>query len=438
MKSHYDALIVGAGVAGATAAILLAQAGWSVAIVEKHRFPRRKVCGECIAASNLPLLDALGIGDDFERLAGSPLKRVGLFVGEDMLIAELPCFAHPTHRWGRALGREHLDTLLLKRAADCGATVWQPWSVRALRRDSNQHECELKALDSDREATLSATLLIDAHGSWEPLPNGAATRQAASWRAPDTQEPAQRAPTKGSDLFAFKGNFTGSELDADLLPVLAFAGGYGGMVQARDGELTLACCIRRDALQAIRAKAPGQRAAHAVQRHLQDSCRGVRQALRGARQHNSWLSVGPIRPGVRQAAVGGGRFAIGNAAGEAHPILGEGISMAIQSAWLLCDALIGSPEALPAEGQDERVAAAYRLAWQRSFAGRIRTAAAFSHLAMRTTAASALLPVLRRWPRLLGLGARVGGKVTCVVAPSTLRDQRLPARQAVASTALLP
>jgi flavin-dependent dehydrogenase len=45
MRSHYDALIIGAGVAGSTAAILLAQAGWSVAIMEKHRFPRRKVCG---------------------------------------------------------------------------------------------------------------------------------------------------------------------------------------------------------------------------------------------------------------------------------------------------------------------------------------------------------------------------------------------------------
>lgn len=439
MKTHYDALIIGAGVAGATAAILLAQAGWSVAIVEKQRFPRRKVCGECIAASNLPLLDALGIGAEFERLAGSPLKRVGLFVGEEMLTADLPCFDHPTHRWGRALGREHLDTLLLKRAADCGASVWQPWSVRGLRRDGNHHECALRALESDRETTLSATLLIDAHGSWEALPNGAAMRPDATWRTPDTSEPPQRAPPRGSDLFAFKGNFRGSELDAELLPVLAFAGGYGGMVQAKDGELTLACCIRRDALQAIRAKSPGQRAAHAVQRHLQTSCRGVRQALDGARQHNSWLSVGPIRPGIRQAAEGGGRFAIGNAAGEAHPILGEGISMAIQSAWLLCDALLRSPQALAAGGHDQRLAAAYRLAWQRSFGGRIRTAAIFSNLAMRTTAAGALLPILRRWPRLLGLGARVGGKVSCAVDVSAPRTRRLPATQALASaSALLP
>jgi len=41
----HDALVIGAGPAGSTAARLLAQAGWSVALVEKSVFPRRKVCG---------------------------------------------------------------------------------------------------------------------------------------------------------------------------------------------------------------------------------------------------------------------------------------------------------------------------------------------------------------------------------------------------------
>jgi flavin-dependent dehydrogenase len=438
MRSHYDALIIGAGVAGSTAAILLAQAGWSVAVMEKHRFPRRKVCGECIAPGNLALLDALGIGTAFDRLAGSPLKRVGLFVGNDMLTAALPRYSHPAHGWGRALGREHLDTLLLQRAAECGVSVWQPWVVRALGQVGDRHECALRALDSDREARVSATVLIDAHGSWESLPNAAAMRPAPSWRAPDAHEPVTRVALRDSDLFAFKGNFRGARLDADLLPVLSFPGGYGGMVMAAEGELTLACCIRRDALQAIRAKSPGERAAHAVQRHLQASCRGVRLALAEARQHNSWLSVGPIRPGTRKAAVGGGRFAIGNAAGEAHPILGEGISMAIQSAWLLCSELLGTAHATAAAAQEPHVAEAVRRAWARSFSGRVRTAAVFSHLAMRPAAARALLPLLRRWPSLLGAGARLGGKVSCVVDPEQWAARRIPASQAMAATALLP
>ncbi len=61
MQSSFDAIIVGAGPAGASAAILLSKAGLSVALVEKQAFPRRKVCGDCVSASNLPLLDGLGI-----------------------------------------------------------------------------------------------------------------------------------------------------------------------------------------------------------------------------------------------------------------------------------------------------------------------------------------------------------------------------------------
>ncbi len=52
-RTEFDVVVVGAGPAGSTVAIELARAGWSVALIERQRFPRRKVCGECIAASNL-------------------------------------------------------------------------------------------------------------------------------------------------------------------------------------------------------------------------------------------------------------------------------------------------------------------------------------------------------------------------------------------------
>src|SRR5690349_19918246 len=44
----YDALVIGGGPGGATAALLLARAGWNVVLAEKTAFPRSKVCGEFI------------------------------------------------------------------------------------------------------------------------------------------------------------------------------------------------------------------------------------------------------------------------------------------------------------------------------------------------------------------------------------------------------
>ena len=401
MNKDFDALVIGGGVAGSTVAILLAAAGWSVALVEKRAFPRRKVCGECIAAPNLALLDALGVGDEFRALAGPPLERVGLYAGDHELHADLPRL-RGSAPWGRALGRERLDTLLVARAAKLGATVYQPWSVVDVECGDGAHVCTLATNRAGESARVAATVLVDAHGSWEPSP-------FAGKRA--------RTESVAADLFAFKANFVRADIEPGLLPVLAFDGGYGGMVLGDGGQLTIACCVRRDALRDTRAGAPGDSAGTAVEALLRRSCAGVRRTLDGAERVGTWLSVGPIRPGRRALWTERGGFAVGNAAGEAHPILGEGISMAMQGAVLLCARLEEQRDALLSGERQERTARLYELDWRRAFSARIRWAALFASLAMRP-AARALLPVLKAWPALLTAGAVVGGKVRAPPVPS--------------------
>ena len=407
MPGRFDAIIIGAGPAGSTAAILLARAGWLVALVEKQRFPRRKVCGECIAASNLPLLDALGIGAEFEASAGPDLRRVALMQGTHTLLADLPTADHPRHAWGRALGRETLDSLLLEQARADGAVVLQPWSVQALNGTAGNHRCELRAIGSDQGATLHAPVLIDAHGSWESLPSGRAAR---------------RRDRRPGDLFAFKANFLGAALAEGLLPILAFEGGYGGMVVADQGVTTLACCIREDQLEACRREAPGLSAGEVVEAFLKRQCRGVADALVTAQREGAWLAAGPIDTGIRLRRDDT-LFRIGNAAGEAHPIIGEGMSMAMQSAWLLCAQLLRP--ALPRSGFSDAtwqqgVRNRYAADWRRHFAPRLRLAAAFAQLAMRPAITSPCLALLGRWPALLTHAARWGGKVSCAPSPATM------------------
>ena len=130
MNFDCDALVIGAGPAGAASAILLAQAGWRVIIVEQRAYPRRKVCGECIAAGNLELLDQLGIGRDFRRAAGPELRWIGWMGASSTSTADMPpCTAGP-YRYGRAVGRDWLDARLLQQAASLGVVVLQPARAR--------------------------------------------------------------------------------------------------------------------------------------------------------------------------------------------------------------------------------------------------------------------------------------------------------------------
>ncbi len=425
MQLHYDAIIVGGGPAGATAAIRLAQAGWSVALIERESFPRRKVCGECIAASNLPLLEALGIGEAFASLAGPELRRVALLSGRQMISAALPA-APGAQPWGRALGRAQLDTLLVARARALGVTVWQPCIAHSLGGAPGAYCCELRSVRSDGEArsgpdgsvALTAPVAIAANGSWEPLPAERVTLHAGAGMRTGADG---HAGAREHDLLAFKANFIGSTLSPGLLPVLSFAGGYGGMVIADGGMLTLACCIQRASLRRARRANPGLRAGEVVQAHLQEQCQGVAAALSGARRVGGWLAVGPIRPSLPLAASGAAcghalaPFRIGNAAGEAHPLVGEGISMAVQSAWLLCALLIGHPEVRgrgrAAHEAQRALHVQYAVQWRRQFLARMRIAACVAQLAMHPGVARSLLPLLRRAPGLLTQGARWSGKI---------------------------
>jgi 2-polyprenyl-6-methoxyphenol hydroxylase-like FAD-dependent oxidoreductase len=405
-------VIIGAGPAGCAAAILLARAGWSVALVEKQRFPRRKVCGECIAASNLPLLDSLGVGAAFATCAGPELRQVALMRGDSCVVADLPSSTRSGYSWGRALGRETFDALLLKQAEATGVCVFQPCQVSAIETVGAGANCTLHAAETRATTLLHSRVVIAANGSWEALP---------SERAADV-------PRRASDLLAFKANFHNATLRSGLLPVLSFAGGYGGMVVADDGLTTLACCVRRDRLQSARRAAPGQVAGDVVETLLKTECAGVRDALHTATRAGPWIAAGPLRPGIR-LRNDETLLRIGNAAGEVHPIIGEGISMALQSALLLCACLLRDGSASASDARPLEVARTYIASWRRAFVPRLVVAAAFAHAAMGRSSGTALVALARLCPGVLTSGARWGGKVdnaADAVAPVLTRCGVLP------------
>jgi menaquinone-9 beta-reductase len=396
MTYQCDALIIGGGPAGATTALLLARAGWSVLILERKAFPRRKVCGEYLSGTNLPLLDHLGIGEAFRFGAGPPIDHVGLFAGKRCLTAQLPMPGGKLHGWGRALGREHLDTWLLAAAARAGATVLQPWQGKALRRADNELYCTAEDMTTAVVHEIAARIVVAAHGSWEvgSLPT----------------QPRRRAPCP-FDLFGFKAHFENSDLPPRMMPLLAFAGGYGGMVQSDSGRVSLSCCIRRDRLEQLQ-RGDAASAGDAVLGYIADACSGVRHALAGARIQGGWLATGPIRPGIRIGPQRG-LFLVGNAAGEAHPVVAEGISMAMQAAWLLATRLIQWRK----EGASalDRVATSYAAAWRASFAPRWAASTLLAHWAMRLATVASTVPLLRCFPGLLTFAARLTGKTKTVV-----------------------
>jgi flavin-dependent dehydrogenase len=237
-------------------------------------------------------------------------------------------------------------------------------------------------------------VVIDAHGSWERGPRIAI----------DGARSEPRPASRRSDVLAFKASFTGTSLARGLLPLVALPGGYAGMVVAEQGRATVAMCLRRDALERVRARHVGMSAGLAVESFLRESARGAGAALAGAQRLGPWLAVGPLRPG-RRAAIAAGIHRVGNALAETHPLVGEGMRMALLSSRALVRDLL----------HDNGGTRAVRM--RTAGSSRMSVAACLAHMAMRPRLAGTAGSLLQHWPSLLTTAARCAGKASTFPFP---------------------
>ena len=113
--TDFDAVVVGASLAGCATAIHLGRAGHRVALVDKRPDPAayKRVCGHFIQSSAVPALERLGVLDE--------LEAAGAVRGHGRVWSPYGWFgdpAGPGRNASLSLRREKLDPLLRRRAAE--------------------------------------------------------------------------------------------------------------------------------------------------------------------------------------------------------------------------------------------------------------------------------------------------------------------------------
>ena len=116
MHYDYDLIIVGAGPAGSTMALFAARAGLRTLLLDKHTFPRDKICGDVIPPDVIPIIEELGLTSSL--LARSPccLKEWRVYADGDVLSwsGSEDTIVMPRRRFDAVLfeaAREVVDTL---------------------------------------------------------------------------------------------------------------------------------------------------------------------------------------------------------------------------------------------------------------------------------------------------------------------------------------
>src|SRR6476619_1889362 len=114
----FDVAIVGGGPAGSSSAAFCATAGLRALVLEREKFPREKVCGDCLNPSCWPVLRRLGVEKRVRALPHGRLDRVDFIaIGGATISVALPAGAEI------AVKRSLFDQLLLQRASEAGAEV---------------------------------------------------------------------------------------------------------------------------------------------------------------------------------------------------------------------------------------------------------------------------------------------------------------------------
>jgi geranylgeranyl reductase family protein len=298
----HDVVICGAGPAGAYAAYLLARQGLDVALFDKAAFPREKPCGGAVSRKALELLD-FDLAPVIERrVTGAWLAYRGLAVRRDTggLVAAMT-------------GRAELDAFLLERAVAAGAR-FAPGSAFV---DVAPNAEDLTVTTSAGE--LRGRFLLAADGVASPV------RARVFGRGVVEYAPAVEAlvyvPPDAIERFA----------DRVLLEVDGMPHGYGWIFGKRDHLNVGVFSVRgargiRAQLAAFLARYPALARYERI-RHLGHPI--------------------PVRPA--RAVEKGRVWLLGDAAGLAESVLGEGIYFALKSAVLAARAFARA-EGAPHEG----------------------------------------------------------------------------------------
>lgn len=209
-----DAVVIGAGPAGSTAAILLARAAKHVVLLEKETAAHDKVCGEFISSAAAARICDLGV--DLESLGARKISCVRLVDGRNVLESVLPAPAY-------SLSRRALDEALMGKAAIAGAEIRRGANVTGLDCDAHW------SVQTGNDVIRTDTVFL-ASGKHD----------VRGW-------PRRRGT--GDDFIGFKMHFVLDESQrqalGDAVEMIFLDEGYAGLEPVEQGKTNLCFVVRK-------------------------------------------------------------------------------------------------------------------------------------------------------------------------------------------------
>lgn len=289
--------IIGAGPAGCVSAIIIGRAGFNVTLIEQHRFPRDKVCGECVSATGAKVLRDLQVQFDFVQLSR------GLFFAHDGSALDIDL---PQSMWG--IARARLDSNLLNEAAKV-CCIEQPARCESIRTQNDKTLITIRRTETNELIEEAFDLVLRAEG-----------------KSNDSGR---------SDDFGMKAHFRNIDAPSDAIEIFGVGGHYGGIAPVGDGVFNFSFSVPASRIHRFRGEFD------ALLQKITRENRELFRQMRNAQRISEWLAAPLKRYGVADSWPAN-QIPLGNAAAAIEPIGGEGMGLAMRSAQLAAGEIIAA------------------------------------------------------------------------------------------------
>jgi menaquinone-9 beta-reductase len=366
--------IVGAGLAGLTAAIVLARKGYSVILFEKKQFPYHKVCGEYVSNEVRPYLESLGLS--LENLGAKKIDNFRLTSPSGTTVAT------SLGMGGFGLSRYTLDSQLAQLASDAGVRLLQKSEVQKITflddffvietADNQQYRVKYTLAAYGKRAKLDAELKRSFFQKKSPY-----------------------LAVKYHIRYPFPQN---------LIALHNFKDGYCGISAIEGDQYCLCYLSHRNNLRSSGTIANMEAQILSQNPHLKDIFE------KATFVYDKPLVINEISFEKKQA-VEGHLLMIGDTAGLITPLNGNGMAMAIHAAKIATDLL---QQALVGQINRQQLEASYQKQWQAQFASRLWFGRVLQRLFGNVQITQIVVVFLRKYPKLLQfIISKTHGQVLC-------------------------
>lgn len=380
-------VIVGAGPAGSSLAIRLAQHDFDVTLIERDTFPRHKLCGEFISPECLQHFEELGVLDVVLSAGGERITETRFYEpgGRSFAVSSSSfkgnCFA-------LSLSRAEMDMLLLDRAKSLGVKVFEDSSVNSVLMNNERIDNLTVRRGNGEKFEIAADLCVDATGRARVL------SQLIEKQYCNRNE---RTAKHKSLYVGFKSHLLGAKAEKGTCEIYLFPGGYGGLSPVGVG-LTNHCFLVKSSVAREFGGDAGKIVENVVFRNKRAAV-----TLREAEPVMDWLAVSVDSFGQNEPSRAANLFSVGDSAAFIDPFTGSGMLLAFQSAALLAESVVLHQSAPNA------IADSYNSKYTRMFARRLRFCSILrraTFVPYLPTAAISLLNLSKRSRELLADSTR--------------------------------